>query len=103
MGKYDPAWITQALKRVAGAKDGWSAVAADELLRLGGLNEQFALVCDSLRRLFPQGEELADALSQAAQTTVTQAKAPNRKAIDQLRPAIQCAATASSNSAQTPP
>ncbi|MFW9616701.1 Hpt domain-containing protein [Aquabacterium sp.] len=76
LGKYDPAWITQALKRVAGAKDGWSAVAADELLRLGGLNEQFALVCDSLRRLFPQGDELADALSQAAQTTVTQAKAP---------------------------
>ncbi|MFZ4551397.1 MAG: Hpt domain-containing protein [Aquabacterium sp.] len=76
LGKYDPAWITQALKRVAGAKDGWSAVAADELLRLGGLNEQFALVCDSLRRLFPQGEELADALSHAAQTTVTQAKAP---------------------------
>ncbi|MEN9451486.1 MAG: hypothetical protein RLZZ369_545, partial [Pseudomonadota bacterium] len=65
LGRYDPAWVTQAIKRVSGAKDGWSAVAAGELLRLGGLNEQFALVADSLRRLYPDGEVLADALSQA--------------------------------------
>ncbi|MBF4499676.1 hypothetical protein, partial [Vibrio vulnificus] len=65
LGRYDPAWVAQAIKRVAGAKDGWSAVAAGELLRLGGLNEQFSLVCDSLRRLFPQGQVLADALTSA--------------------------------------
>jgi chemosensory pili system protein ChpA (sensor histidine kinase/response regulator) len=76
LGRYDPAWVTQAAKRVAGAKDGWSAVAAGELLRLGGLNEQFALVSDSLRRLFPDGGILADALTQAAQLTVSTAKAP---------------------------
>lgn len=76
LGKYDPAWVTQALKRVAGAKDGWSAVAAGELLRLGGLNEQFSLVSDSLRRLFPQGQSLADALTHAVHNTVQAAKAP---------------------------
>ncbi len=76
LGKYDPAWVAQALKRVAGAKDGWSAVAAGELLRLGGLNEQFSLVSDSLRRLFPQGQSLADALTHAVHNTVQAAKAP---------------------------
>ncbi len=76
LGKYDPAWVTQALKRVAGAKDGWSAVAAGELLRLGGLNEQFSLVSDSLRRLFPQGQSLADALTHAVHNAVQAAKAP---------------------------
>ncbi|TAK87832.1 MAG: response regulator [Aquabacterium sp.] len=76
LGKYDPAWVAQALKRVAGAKDGWSAVAAGELLRLGGLNEQFSLVADSLRRLFPDGQVLADALTHAVQTTVQAAQAP---------------------------
>ncbi len=76
LGRYDPAWVAQAIKRVAGAKDGWSAVAANELLRLGGLNEQFSLVCDSLRRLFPEGQVLADALTQAVQHTVQAAKAP---------------------------
>jgi len=76
LGKYDPAWVAQAIKRVAGAKDGWSAVAAGELLRLGGLNEQFSLVSDSLRRLFADGQVLADALTQAVQQTVQSAKSP---------------------------
>jgi len=76
LGKYDPAWVAQAIKRVGGAKDGWSAVAAGELLRLGGLNEQFSLVSDSLRRLFPQGQSLADALTHAVHNTVQAAKAP---------------------------
>jgi chemosensory pili system protein ChpA (sensor histidine kinase/response regulator) len=76
LGRFDPAWVTQAIKRVAGAKDGWSAVAAGELLRLGGLHEQFSLVSDSLRRLFPQGESLAEAMAQAVQATVQSAQAP---------------------------
>ena len=76
LGRYDPAWVTQAIKRVSGAKDGWSAVAAGELLRLGGLNEQFALVADSLRRLYPDGQLLADALSQAVAQTVQSAQGP---------------------------
>ncbi|HET8868880.1 MAG TPA: Hpt domain-containing protein, partial [Aquabacterium sp.] len=76
LGRYDPAWVTQAIKRVSGAKDGWSAVAAGELLRLGGLNEQFALVADSLRRLYPDGDMLADALAQAVAQTVQSAQGP---------------------------
>ncbi len=76
LGKHDPASIAQALKRVSGAKDGWSAVAGGESLRLGGLNEQFSLVSDSLRRLFPQGDALADALAQAVGHTVQRGSAP---------------------------
>jgi len=76
LGRFDPAWVTQALKRVAGAKDGWSAVAAGELLRLGGLSEQFALVSDSLRRLFPDGDVLAQAMARAVQETVQTAREP---------------------------
>uniref|UniRef100_UPI0025C38F2B Hpt domain-containing protein n=1 Tax=Aquabacterium sp. TaxID=1872578 RepID=UPI0025C38F2B len=76
LGRFDPAWIAQATKRVAGAKDGWSAVAGGELLRLGGLNEQFSLVADSLRRLFPEGPVLAEALAEAVARTVGSAQAP---------------------------
>ncbi len=76
LGRYDPAWVAQAVKRVAGAKDGWSAVAAGELLRLGGLNEQFALVSESLKRLYPDGEVLAEALSQAVAQTVQSGQSP---------------------------
>ncbi len=76
LGRHDPATIAQALKRVASAKEGWSAVAAGEALRLGGLNEQFSLVGDSLRRLFPDGAVLADALAEAVQRTVASTQGP---------------------------
>lgn len=74
LGRHDPVSVAQAVKRVSSAKDGWSAVAGGEMHRLANLNEQFSLVADSLRKLLPNGELLADALLQAAQSTV-QAKA----------------------------
>jgi chemosensory pili system protein ChpA (sensor histidine kinase/response regulator) len=77
LGRHDPSTIVQALKRVASAKEGWSAVAAGEALRLGGLNEQFSLVGDSLRRLFPDGDVLAQALSDSVQRTVQSAQGPD--------------------------
>ena len=77
LGRHDPAVITQALKRVGSAKEGWSAVAAGEVLRLGGLGEQFSLVGDSLRKLFPEGEVLGNALTDAVQRSVARAQAPD--------------------------
>jgi chemosensory pili system protein ChpA (sensor histidine kinase/response regulator) len=68
LGRFDPALIAQARKRVTGAKDAWGAVAGGEVHRLAGLSEQFSLVGDSLRRLYPGGQLLADEL----QTTITQ-------------------------------
>jgi len=77
LGRHDPAVIAQALKRVGSAKEGWSAVAAGEVLRLGGLGEQFSLVSDSLRKLFPEGEVLGNALTDAVQRSVARAQAPD--------------------------
>jgi chemosensory pili system protein ChpA (sensor histidine kinase/response regulator) len=65
LGRFDPAMLAQARKRVVAAKDSWSAVAGGEMHRLTGLNEQFSLVSDSLKRLFPSGELLASELQQA--------------------------------------
>lgn len=76
LGRFDPAVIQQARKRVAGAKDGWSAVAGGELHRLHGLAEQFALVNDSIKRLFPDGHVLAEALQASVYQTVTANEAP---------------------------
>lgn len=76
LGRFDPAWVTQAARRVTAAKDSWSAVAAGELLRLGGLTEQFSLVGDSLRRLYPDGDVLAGALTEAVAATVQSGQAP---------------------------
>lgn len=76
LGRFDPALVVQARKRVLAAKDSWSAVAAGDMHRLSGLGEQFSLVGDSLRRLFPDGESLADELQQAAAQSLRGASAP---------------------------
>lgn len=76
LGRYDPAWVAQAKKRVSSAKDAWSGVAGGEMHRLGGLSEQFSLVGDSLRRLYPSGEVLADELQQAIVQTQQSGAAP---------------------------
>ena len=76
LGRFDPAWIAQARKRLAGAKDAWAGAAAGEAHRFAGLAEQFALVGDSVQRLFPAGEVLAAALQGAVAQTVAAGQAP---------------------------
>jgi len=76
LGRFDPALIAHAKKRVAAAKEAWQAIAGGELHRLSGLSEQFALVGDSLRRLFPFGETFATELQGAVQQTQAAQAAP---------------------------
>ncbi len=66
LGRFDPALMAQALKRIAAAKELWSGVADGDTHRMRGLHESFALVGESLKRLFPFGESFADALQQVA-------------------------------------
>ncbi|MES2718510.1 MAG: Hpt domain-containing protein [Pseudomonadota bacterium] len=76
LGRFDPAWVAQARKRVAGAKDVWSAVAGGDATRLDSLAEQFALVGDSLGRLYADGAVLAQALQATAVHTVAAGTEP---------------------------
>ncbi|HYE70348.1 MAG TPA: Hpt domain-containing protein, partial [Aquabacterium sp.] len=76
LGRFDPAWIAQARKRVAAAKECWSAVAGGELMRLQGLAEPFTLVGESLNRLYPDGDALAGALQGAVSQTLATAVEP---------------------------
>ena len=69
LGRFDPSWVTQARKRVVAAKEVWSAVAGGDVARLVGLSEQFALVADSLARLYPDGGQLGRSLQVAAAHT----------------------------------
>lgn len=76
LGRFDPALIAQARKRVSAAKEAWQAIAGGEMHRLAGLSEQFALVGDSLKRLFPLGDALAGELQQAVAVTQQLGSAP---------------------------
>jgi chemosensory pili system protein ChpA (sensor histidine kinase/response regulator) len=76
LGRHDPAAIVQARKRVSAAKESWAAVAGSELHRLSSLNEQFSLVGESLKKLYPAGDQLGGALSAAAAQTVQSGAVP---------------------------
>jgi len=83
LGRFDPAWIAQARKRVAAAKEVWSAVAGGDLARLTGMSEQFVLVSDSLARLYPDGGVLGRALQvAAAHTSATSSEPPAELAME---------------------
>ena len=77
LGRFDPALIAQARKRVAAAKESWSGVAGGEMHRLNGLAEQFALAGESLKRLFPSGDLLAEELRAAAAQAQQSAAPPS--------------------------
>ena len=76
LGRFDPSHLLLARKRVAAAKDAWSAVAGGEQHRITGLPEQFALVGESLQRLFPSGEVLAQSLQATVAMTVSSGQSP---------------------------
>jgi chemosensory pili system protein ChpA (sensor histidine kinase/response regulator) len=76
LGRIDPAWVTQARRRVVSAKDSWGSAAEGEAHRASALNEQFVALADSLQKLFPSGEILAESLQRAVVATLRSEAAP---------------------------
>jgi chemosensory pili system protein ChpA (sensor histidine kinase/response regulator) len=68
-GRFDPALLAQARKRIASAKETWSALSAGDLNKFKMVVDQFSLVTDSLVKLHPPSEPLAHALTRAIDMT----------------------------------
>ncbi|ABM38647.1 hybrid sensor histidine kinase/response regulator [Polaromonas naphthalenivorans] len=75
-GRFDPALLAQARKRIVLAKDAWSSLCAGENTKIKQVADQFSLVADSLRKLYVASEPLAQALTQAIEATVRRNKTP---------------------------
>jgi len=76
LGRIDPAWVVQAKRRVMAAKESWSSAAEGDQHRIGSLDEQFAGLAESLTRLFPSGEVLAQTLQRAVVATLRSRSTP---------------------------
>ncbi len=76
-GRFDPALLTQARKRIASATETWSALAGGDRNKLKPAADQFSLVCDSLRKLHPDSESLAQALTRAVEATTRSGEPPS--------------------------
>src|ERR1700748_1590150 len=66
LGRYDPALIPLARRRVEALKESWSQATAGQSGLAASLREQATLVADSVRKLHPEGEHRARALAAAA-------------------------------------
>ena len=75
-GRFDPALLAQARKRILSTKENWSSLCAGDLNKFKSVAEQFSLVTDSLIKLHPPSEPLAQALSAAVETTVRLGQPP---------------------------
>jgi chemosensory pili system protein ChpA (sensor histidine kinase/response regulator) len=67
LGRYDPALVPLARKRVAALKESWSSLVGGDTALGAAVPEQAALVAESVRQIYPDGDELADALLGATQ------------------------------------
>ena len=75
-GRFDPALLAQARKRIISAKEAWSSLAAGDASKFKAVADQFSLVTDSLLKLHPPSEPLAQALTRAIDTTARSANTP---------------------------
>lgn len=75
-GRFDPAVLAQARKRIAAATETWSALAGGDRNKIKPAADQFSLVCDSLRKLSPGSEKLAVALTQVMDATTKSGEPP---------------------------
>jgi chemosensory pili system protein ChpA (sensor histidine kinase/response regulator) len=75
-GRFDPALLAQARKRITSAKEIWSSLSAGDVSKFISVVDQFSLVTDSLLKLHPPSEPLAQALTRAIDSTARSAQAP---------------------------
>jgi chemosensory pili system protein ChpA (sensor histidine kinase/response regulator) len=75
-GLFDPALLAQARKRIAAATETWSGLAGGDRNKLKPAVDQFSLVCDSLRKLCPESERLAQALTHVLDVTLRSGEPP---------------------------
>ena len=76
-GRFDPALLAQARKRILAAKESWSALVAGDANKFKMVVDQFSLVADSLVKLHPPSEPLAQALTRAMDATSRSGQAPS--------------------------
>ena len=65
LGRFDPALLVQARKRIAAAKESWTLFTGGDVNRARQVVDQFGLIGDSLIKLHPDSTPLAQSLVRA--------------------------------------
>ncbi len=76
-GRFDPALLAQVRKRLAAAREGWSALSAGEAGKARHTADQFAQLCEALSRLHEPLTPLSRALARVAEATLSPGETPS--------------------------
>ncbi len=75
-GRFDPALLAQIRKRIANAKESWSALAGGDAAKLKPVAEQFGLIAETLLKLHAGSAPLAQALTATVDGVVRSGQPP---------------------------
>lgn len=75
-GLIDPAVVVQGRKRLAAAKDAWTAITGGDATKAKSVVEQFGLLNESLERIYPQDRALAVTLNRVAAALAQSGEVP---------------------------
>lgn len=87
-GRFDPAALVLARKRIAAAAETWAALAGGDVNRLKPALEQFTAVADSVIKLHSENRPLARALVHVIDVSVRSGKAPSASVAMEIATAI---------------
>ena len=90
LGRYDPALIPLARRRVEALKESWSSATAGQSGLASSLREQASLVADSVRKLHPEGEHMARALDAAVTQVADGAAVPSPNLAMEVATSLLC-------------
>ncbi|HUR88148.1 MAG TPA: Hpt domain-containing protein [Ramlibacter sp.] len=87
-GRFDPALLSQARKRIASAKETWSGLSGGDANKLRTVADQFNHVSETLLKLHPQTGPLGQALTGTIDAVVRSGRAPNAEIAMEVATAV---------------
>ena len=87
-GRFDPAILALSKKRILVAKELWTTLSGGDIQKIRSTSEQFKLVSESLVKLYPSSQTLAQALVNASDSVVLTKQAPSAEFAMEVATAI---------------
>ncbi|TFZ06470.1 hybrid sensor histidine kinase/response regulator [Ramlibacter henchirensis] len=87
-GRFDPVLLTQARKRIAVAKENWSAASGGDVTKFKAVSEQFHHIADSLTKLHAPSAPLAQSLVATIDGVVRLAQPPRAEVAMEVATAV---------------
>lgn len=87
-GRFDPVLLTQARKRIAAAKESWSAASGGDVTKFKNVGEQFHAIGDSLTKLHAPSAPLAQSLMATVDGVVRSGQPPRAEVAMEVATAV---------------